>query len=103
MSAYEWKAVGDRIKAVREAKNVPSQAAMARLVGATTTQFNNWEIGRGQLPVDFAIKICLITGATLDYIYRGDLSSLPANLMTLVAEPETPTPAVRPRSRKNAS
>ena len=81
----EWKEIGSRLKALREAKGISSQTSFARLLGAEVNQYGNWERGVGPITVEYAIRVCVFTGATLDYIYRGDLSSLPANLMMLVS------------------
>lgn len=78
----EWKQVGLRLKLIRQAKGIKSQAALARAIGANPDQYNVWERGGGQLPVVFAIRIYTFTGAGLDYIYRGDMSGLPINLAT---------------------
>lgn len=78
----EWKKVGLRLKLIREAKGIKSQAALARIIGATPDQYNVWERGGGQLPVVYAIRIYTFTGAGLDYIYRGDMSGLPVTLAT---------------------
>jgi len=101
----EWKDVGARLKALREAKGITAQAAMARLIGATPEQYNNWERGAGALPVQYAIRIYSFTGAGLDYIYRGDFSGLPVNLITLLSpsieafKVEPPKARTRKRSK----
>ena len=101
----EWKEVGARLKALREAKGITAQAAMARLIGATPEQYNNWERGAGALPVQYAIRIYTFTGAGLDYIYRGDLSGLPANLITLLSTSieASLAEASKPKTRKRSS
>lgn len=95
MSVTSWKSVGRRLKALREAKEIPTQGDMARLIGATFPQYNNWERGAGQLPVPFAMEICRVTGCTLDYIYRGEMSALPTNLITLLPEAQSSQPRKR--------
>lgn len=91
------KEVSGRLRALRAAKAIPTQEAMAELIGAARNQYNNWERG-SLIPVAFAIRICAITGATLDYIYKGDKSGLPLNLVMLL-EGSAPTPST---TRKRA-
>lgn len=88
MSEFGSVATGNRLKALREAKKIGSQATFAKLIGASTNAYNNWETGFRLLPVSYAIKICAQTGATLDYIFRGDIGSLPTNLAMLLSSPE---------------
>lgn len=85
MSVTSWKEVGARLKALRLARDIPTQAALAQMIGAEFPQYNNWERGAGQLPVTFAMEVCRVTGCTLDYIYRGEMSALPTNLVTLLS------------------
>lgn len=77
---FSPKAIGNRLRFLREAKGVKHQTVMAKLVGASQSRYSNWENGIGVIPVEFAVKICSLTGATLDFIYVGNLSSLPMNL-----------------------
>lgn len=95
MSAYSPKMVGERLALLRKVKGISSQAEMARIIGCELKRYNHWERGRGMLPVEFAIEISKKTGANLDYIYLGDMSSLPLNLWTLLsaAMPEVSMPA----------
>lgn len=78
---YSDREIGRRLEALRLAKGIAAQNMFAQLIGAQISQYNNWETGRRRITVDFAIKICVLTGATLDYIYRGDVSSLPLSLV----------------------
>ena len=90
MSDLSPTAVGARLSMLRAAKAIPSQAEMARLIGVELKRYNHWERGRGMLPVEQAVEICRVTGANLDYIYLGEMSALPMNLVTLLAE-QSPT------------
>jgi len=85
MSKCSTIEVGKRLEALRKVKNLGSQKNLADLIGVKTNRLNNWETGYGLIPVPDAIKICGITGANLDYIYRGDLSSLPGNLVIMLS------------------
>jgi DNA-binding XRE family transcriptional regulator len=58
---------------------------MANLIGAEPKQYNHWENGHQIIPVSFAVKLCGLTGATLDYIYQGNTSSLPMHLISYLS------------------
>lgn len=75
------KDVGDRMRMVREARGFPHQGAFAKLLGVSQSRYANWEQGLHPIPYDFAIKIHGLTGANLDFLYRGDMSGLPAQLV----------------------
>lgn len=81
------KAIGNRLRFLREAKGVEYQTVMAKLVGASQSRYSNWENGIGVIPVEFAVKVCSLTGATLDFIYIGNASSLPMYLASKWSAP----------------
>lgn len=93
------KAVGRRIEAIREAIGVESQRLMAERLGVDTNRYNNWANGVASIPVPFAIKLCAVSGATLDYVFRGDESGLPLRLITLLQG--GPAPVAKPRGRSS--
>lgn len=72
--------VGGRLERIRIACDIGTQADMARLLGVSPTRLNNWVKGDNLLPVPYAYKLKQLTGVTLDYIYCGDVSSLPIKL-----------------------
>lgn len=78
------KEVGKRLEALRHAKGVKSQGEFAETLGVETGTYNHWTTGQRLIPVPVAIRLCQISGATLDYIYRGDVSGLPNRLTTLL-------------------
>jgi transcriptional regulator with XRE-family HTH domain len=78
-------AIADRLRLIREAKGL-IQASMARLVGITPQEWNNWERGRDRISLEKAIQVCAATGASLDWIYRGDMKGLPLDLATRIQE-----------------
>jgi transcriptional regulator with XRE-family HTH domain len=82
------KRVAARVRLLRKAKGVLMQKQMATLIGAEEKQYNHWENGRQIIPVQFALKICGLTGATLDYIYQGNTSALPLYLVSALKEIE---------------
>ena len=81
-----------------------SQVALADLLqnGMTSQKWNNYERGRDRIPVDVAIRLCVVTGANLDYIYRGIMGSLPSDLIQKIQEvrqKEAEQPAKKAASR----
>jgi transcriptional regulator with XRE-family HTH domain len=88
MNAQSPIAIGSRLRLLRKAKGLKTQLQLAKLIGADISRYNNWETGFRPVPVPFAIKICGFTGATLDYIYRGETSGLPLSLATALAAVE---------------
>lgn len=83
------KSIGKRLRFLRKAKGVDHQTVMAKHVGVSQSRYSNWENGIGVIPVEFAVKFCQLTGATLDFIYTGNQSSLPMYLASMLAgEPD---------------
>jgi transcriptional regulator with XRE-family HTH domain len=81
-SELSWSAVGKRLELLRKAYGVKQQKQFAELIQASGAQYNNWALGRQIIPVEYAVKICGLTGATLDYIYLGKSSGLPMHLVS---------------------
>ena len=81
MENVDPKAAAERMKTIRKAKGIKSQTAMAKLIGAEINQYNNWERGVAIMPVTFGIRFAAFTGASLDYIYLGDMSNMPMSLV----------------------
>lgn len=89
-----WKAIGARLKSLREASGCKTQREFAETLGATVGQYNHWECGQRIVPVEYAAEIKLITGGTLDYIYLGNPSALPLHLAVKIGIiPQNPRPA----------
>jgi transcriptional regulator with XRE-family HTH domain len=79
---YKWADVGKRLKLLRLAKGVKHQKPFADLLGASEGQYSHWERGWQIIPVEYAAKFSSLTGATLDYIYLGNSSAIPINLLS---------------------
>lgn len=93
--ADQIKDIGERLKLLREAKGM-TQAAFSRTLKIDQQQWNNYERGFRRISIDQATKVCIITGATLDWIYRGVTSALPLELALQIqarAAGETEPPA----------
>ena len=59
-----------------------SQTALCRLADISPQAWNNAETGDNLLTVPNAVKLCRVTGVTMDWIYRGQVTSaLPAILL----------------------
>ena len=64
--------IGKRLRLIREALKL-SQAALCRLAEISPQAWNNAETGDNLLTIPSAVKLCRITGVTLDWIYRGQV------------------------------
>jgi transcriptional regulator with XRE-family HTH domain len=73
--------IGERLRITRAALG-HTQAVMANLMGSSTggQAWENYEAGRRRISIDHALKLCMHLGLTLDWIYRGDIRSLPTEL-----------------------
>ena len=76
---HRLPSVAARLKQTREAVG-RSQADWCRMVGITPQAWSNCEMGRNLISHEAALKICVATGVSLDWIYRGLRSGLPYEL-----------------------
>ena len=74
--------VGKRLVKLAQAANL-SGISISRLTEnrIRPSRWTEYTQGKRQITVEAAIDLCRITGATLDYIYRGDESGLPKRLI----------------------
>lgn len=98
--------IGKRLRLLREALKM-SQTALCRLAGITPQAWNNAETGDNLLTVPNAVKLCRVTGATMDWIYRGQIqSALPAIMLEeiqrqqLLQQARSPTHRPRREGKK---
>ena len=87
MADREPTSVGEvaaRLKLTREALGL-SQAALCRRTGIATNVWNNAETGDNRISVDEAVKLCRVTGVSLDWIYRGSRVNLPEKILEFLA------------------
>mgnify|MGYP001481621276 CR=1 FL=1 len=92
-SAESWESVTERLEKLRCVMRL-NKKQFAESVGMTPQNWGNVMKGRSMLPVSVAIRACLLTGADLDYIYRGDAAGL-------APRPESrPFAAPEPQRRK---
>src|SRR3954452_21296351 len=83
---YDKRLVGERISLLRHAKSW-QQKTLAEMIGEglTPQKLNNYEKGRDLIPVHFAARLAVLTGAGFDYIYRGMMGNMPGDLAEKVA------------------
>jgi hypothetical protein len=88
MSDPGIRAVGKRLALLRSVIGVENQVEMAKRLNIDPKRYHVWEAGKGLIPVPQAIQLHRVSGATLDYIYLGDMGALPVNLAKLLSEKE---------------
>ena len=87
--------VGRRLKSLRKAFGM-KQAALCRLTGISPQAWNNAETGDNLLTVPNAVEVCRVTGVTMDWIYRGQITALPSNLLAALAKAEGTSLSTKP-------
>lgn len=80
-------AIGKRLVAMHTALGI-SQADVCRATGFKENRYSQYVNGVRPLTLGAAMKIADAYGVTLDYLFRGNPGSLPANLQQkiLIAE-----------------
>jgi transcriptional regulator with XRE-family HTH domain len=78
--------IGMRLQALMEALGFKRQAAFAQLIDVSQPGLNNYLKGLRRPDLDVAMRIQSKTGATLDWIYLGDRSGLPARLLEKIPD-----------------
>jgi len=68
--------VGERLRITREALGL-AQSEFAERCGLARNTYNQYEQGKNIPRIENGIAICEAFGLSLDWIYRGDPSSLP--------------------------
>ncbi len=78
----EWKRqVGQRLRAVRTAAGFETARAFARKLGVEENTLTSWERGLRLIEPEDLAAVRQLTGVTSDYIYYGDSSGLPPELI----------------------
>lgn len=78
--------IAQRLRLTRKATGL-SQAEFCRRVGIGQQAWSNYEAGRNRISIDMALRLCAGIGATLDWIYRGNMESgLPPQLTRSIQE-----------------
>ena len=88
--------VGRRLRLVREELDIQSQEMGGALNEAANT-YSQWENGTHMFPLYAALRLYERFRVSLDWIYRGDPSSLPMRFLPMVnrAVSGAPTPKRR--------
>ena len=77
---YTAMSIGERLRITRLAMKL-TQKSMAHPLSVTREAYTMYETGARIPPWDMAIELTEAWGLTLDWIYKGDLSGLPAHLV----------------------
>ena len=67
-----------------------NQVGFARLIGVSQPALNNYLKGLRRPDADVMINMTIKTGATLDWLYLGDRSGLPARLLEKLPDLSAP-------------
>ena len=71
--------IAERLRLSREALGF-SMTNMARLIGGPTSTWHNYESGIRRISLDQALRLKARTGLTLEWVYTGDIATLPPHL-----------------------
>lgn len=72
--------VGERLRMVREAMGLAS-GIFASQAGICASAYSQYESGERRCSLDAGIRLCHRYGLTLDWIFMGDHTALPASLV----------------------
>ena len=81
-----FRMVGRRLAATREALGI-TQAELRRQLRVDPPRWNPYELGKRRITIEVALGLRLAFGVTLDWIYVGDSSGLPARLHKRIVFP----------------
>ena len=81
-----FRLVGRRLAATREALGI-TQAELRRQLRVDPPRWNPYELGKRRITIEVALGLRLAFGVTLDWIYVGDSSALPARLHKRIVFP----------------
>lgn len=73
------KTIGKRLVVTVEALDM-KPAELCRQIGVAPNRWSQYARGDRRITLDVAVKLCERYGLTLDWLYRGDASSLPQRL-----------------------
>jgi plasmid maintenance system antidote protein VapI len=97
------EAVEERLELTRRALGYPTQTAFARAIGISAQKWQNYisKKIKDRITVDVAIMLCKRFGLTLDWIYLGDIGSLPVRIARQIESAESPPPPSSNGRRKS--
>ena len=77
---------GLRLKAARLVLGVERQDVMANVLGVQPSAYNNWEKGHRLPDVAAMVRLLNRSGVSLDWIFAGELRSMPFDLAARLQE-----------------
>lgn len=77
--------VARRLARTRQALGIKNQQEFGRRAGLSQPKYNQYETGKRMLTLEAALALCDAYNLSLDWLYRGDPSSLPYKLATELA------------------
>ncbi|MGD0106275.1 MAG: hypothetical protein ABSC06_19870 [Rhodopila sp.] len=80
-------AVAHRLRAAMKAFGINPYPEMAGICGATASVVGNWMSGLNLPRVPEMTLLCVRTGLTLDWIYRGTAVSMDPKLVLALSKP----------------
>lgn len=84
-SPFHPEAVGQRLTALRKYRE-KTRGEFAKSVGIDATSYGRIEKGLKPLKADMAYRIAERWGVSMDFLYRGRLTELPASLADSLIE-----------------
>ena len=84
------RVVALRLRAVMEAFQITTHPKLAEVCGTSRSVVNNWLMGDNLPRVPEMIRLCERTGITLDWIYRGAIHTMDAQVAICLAASWTP-------------
>lgn len=81
------KSVGDRLELIRAALDV-TNVTLANMIGVSPQKWGNWKKGQHVIPHDAAARLCSVSGATTDFIYRDIRAHMTEGLAEKIARVE---------------
>lgn len=89
-------AIGQRLRATREALGLTG-TEFARGARLLQNAYSQYETGARLLTVSSAMRLCAAYGLTMDWLYRGEISTLPHSLAQKITNLHgNPGPQIRP-------
>jgi plasmid maintenance system antidote protein VapI len=90
--------VGNRLELLRAAMGLQDKT-LAGMIHASPQKWGNWKAGRNVIPHDFAARLCAVTGATTDFIYRDVRLNMAEGLAERIAKVEADMAPKKPVRR----
>lgn len=90
--------VGNRLELLRAALKLQDKT-LAEMIHASPQKWGNWKAGRNVIPHDFAARLCAVSGATTDFIYRDVRAGMKEGLAEAIAQVEASLAPKRPSRR----